>query len=175
MTKSIHYQQLGLFFVLWCILSSCEPRHSDDATSQINLERVRMELITAMNSSDVDGIMNTLSPDHVTMPPNEPAYHDAEKLRRWHEYRIEHFDTDYEFEIIETQQSAKYAIDYWILKLNSKSISEQESTFGDNKGIWVWEKQDDNEWKLLWSIWNENIPAHPSDDSTSTNEGTEIP
>lgn len=27
------------------------------------------------------------------------------------------------------------------------------------KGLWVWERQEDGSWKLLWSIWNSNRGA----------------
>jgi len=150
-----------IFLFLIPLLFSCNPAQKNANTEQDLLEKARMEFIAAMNANDIDAIMDFLSSGHVTMAPNEPAYYDNDKLRQWHEYRVEHFNTNFKFDILSTKYSEKYAIDYWMLTTDSFSITENESTMGDNKGIWVWERQEDGQWKLLWSIWNENIPAHP--------------
>jgi ketosteroid isomerase-like protein len=143
---------------------SCQSRQTDSTAEKLSLEKARTDLISAMNSNDINAIMSALSSEHVTMAPNEPAYDDMEKLRRWHEFRVEHFDTEYQFNVVKTTYSDQYAMDYWMLETNSISKTENESTMGDNKGIWIWKRMEDGEWKLLWSIWNENIPSRQTEE-----------
>ena len=33
-----------------------------------------------------------------------------------------------------------------------------EDVVDSTKGVWIWERQEDGSWKILWSIWNSNLP-----------------
>ena len=170
MKKTLRIPIIGLGIFIITMWVACNSEKTPSETGRENLNKARSEYIAALNSNRIDAIMQNLSPDHVTMAPNEPAYDDREKLQQWHEYRIEHFDTEYQFKVINTKYSDSHAIDYWILETNSVSITDSESIMGDYKGLWIWEHNGDGQWELLWSIWNENIPYRRTEDHDKGNQ-----
>lgn len=131
----------------------------DDALSQI--AGVREQTQTALTSDDVDGIMAALADDHVTMPPGEPAFTDGASLAAWHEARVAQFSLEGDFTTEEIRWYGDVAIERWSATNRLVPKGQGQEASDSLKGLWVWERQEDGSWKILWSIWNSNGGAEP--------------
>jgi len=80
----LHLSLISVFF-LALTGTSCAPAPNESDPSAIT--EAREQLIAALNSDNVDGIMAILTGDHITMAPNEPALA-LTGLRAWHASRI---------------------------------------------------------------------------------------
>jgi len=150
-----------LFFLILALslgaIYACTENVDVEADRKAVLEASR-KITSALNKGDVDEIMNILTADHITMAPNEPAFDDMAKLRKWHETRYSLFDVKIEITSQEIILLGDWAYQYHI---NSSKAIQKES--GDivtdsGKGIWIWKRQTDGIWKLARSIWNSDLP-----------------
>jgi ketosteroid isomerase-like protein len=122
------------------------------------ISKVGDQLIAALNSDDVDGIMVCLTSDHVTMAPDVPALDDLDTLRKWHEDRVK----EVSIEVTSARHEPEVIRD-WACQRFNNSITATPKAGGDavkteNKGIWIWRRQADGSWKLTTSIWNRDNP-----------------
>ena len=144
------------------LLSACTQSDKQTAASiQADLAaigEVRQQLIDALNSDDVEGIMSGLTSDHLTMPPNEPTPQTLDALRSWHKQRIAEFTFDIVVSKPDVEVSGDWAIDRWsstiILTPRDSGVSIQNI----QKGLWIWHRELDGSWKLTCSIWNSDNP-----------------
>ena len=131
-----------------------EPTLEDDL-AQISV--ARDALITAIVQDDVDGIMGQLTDDHLTMPPGVPMPPDNDQLRQWHQERIDEYTFRSDFVTDDIQVRGDIAIERWSGASALVPRDGSSEIQADDKGVWIWERQDDGSWKLLWSIWNSDV------------------
>ena len=140
------------------LLSACTQSDKQTAASiQADLAaigEVRQQLIDALNSDDVDGIMGTLTGDHLTMPPNEPTPKTLDALRSWHERRIAEFTIAIVMSSPEVELGGDWAIDRWSSTTSLTPRDSGASIQNTQKGLWIWQRELDGSWKLSRSIWN---------------------
>ncbi len=122
------------------------------------IEAAAEQLRTALRSDDVGGIMAVLTDDHLTMPPDQPTPPDNEALEAWHQARIEQFAFESEMTTEELRLYGDLAIHRWSVENRLVPKGEGEVQTDSSKGVWIWERQEDGSWELLWSIWNSNLP-----------------
>jgi ketosteroid isomerase-like protein len=120
---------------------------------------VRTQLQTALSENDVAGIMAGLTDDHLSMPPDQPAPPDNEALTAWHQARVEQFSYEGDFTTDDVRLYGNIAIERWSGDSRVIPRGGGEDTTDSTKGVWIWERQADGSWKLLWSVWNSSLPA----------------
>lgn len=118
----------------------------------------RARLIRAIETDDVEGLLASLTADHVTMAPDEPAV-DARALRAWHERRIAAFATKVTATLDDLRVEGEGAVDSWhgTLSLTPRAGGAPVSMAA--KGIWFWRREPDGRWRLARSTWNRDSPA----------------
>ena len=150
-----------LTVVFGVILAACQagPENAepslDEDLAQIGV--ARDGLITAIVQDDVDGIMAHLTDDHLTMPPGVPTPSNDAALRQWHQDRIDQFTFSSDFVTDDVQVRGDIAIERWSAASTLTSRSDDSEIHDNNKGVWIWERQADGSWKLLWSVWNSSV------------------
>ncbi len=117
------------------------------------------QLMAALNADDVPGILAGLTADHITMAPDVAALADRDALTSWHQWRIDNFTTRIAFSSEEIRLLGDYAVQRWSTQLQLVPREEGVGVDGRSKGVWVWQRQADGSWKLLWSIWNHDSTA----------------
>ncbi len=141
----------------------CAPVEDEGSPIQVeDLTAIREagdQLVAALRSDDVPGIMAALTDDHFTMPPDQPTPPDNEALAAWHQARIDQFAFESEMTTEETRLYGDLAIQRWSVDNRLVPKGEGEVQTDSSKGVWIWERQEDGAWKLLWSIWNSNLSA----------------
>jgi ketosteroid isomerase-like protein len=142
-------------------LGSTAGKAADDGRQGVVDARAR--LIRAMEANDVDGIMSSLTADHVTMAPDEPALADARALRVWHERRVAGYTMKGTWAFDDLHVEGDAAVDSWhaVLTLTPKAGGAPASMAA--KGVQFWRRERDGRWRLARSIWNNDGPARAVD------------
>lgn len=153
--------RLLLVSVLGFVSMGCQERADDTAASLeedlADLTTVSNALTTAIVEDDVEGIMAHLTDDHVTMPPGGPMLPNNDALRQWHQARVDDYRYSADFVTEDIQVRGDLAIERWSGTSTLSARDGSAEIEDDVKGVWIWERQADGSWKLLWSIWNSNL------------------
>jgi ketosteroid isomerase-like protein len=155
------------------LLPACAPQTEEQAKPEPQVDvnadkeaitKVGDQLIAALESNNVDGIMACLTDDHVTMAPDVPVLDDLDALGNWHKDRVESFAVDIELTSEELEVIGDWAFQRWSIsqKLTPKAGGDPVQT--QNKGIWTFKRQADGQWKLACAVWNSDgpPPAEPT-------------
>jgi uncharacterized protein (TIGR02246 family) len=140
------------------IYNANDPALSPDADLAA-IAAVRTQLQTALREDDVAGIMAGLTDNHLTMPPDQPAPPDNEALAAWHQARVDQYSWAGEMATDEVRIYGNIAIERWSGTTRVIPKAGGEEITDSTKGVWIWERQADGSWKLLWSVWNSSLPA----------------
>ena len=138
-------------------LGSTAGKASDDRRQGVIDARAR--LIRAMETNDVEGIMASLTADHVTMAPDELALADATALRAWHERRIAAYTMKGTWAFDDLHVEGDAAVDSWHGVLSLTPNTGGAPTSMTAKGVQFWRRERDGRWRLARSIWNSDGPA----------------
>ncbi len=159
MSKMIPLCSIALVLVI----SGCSPEQPASRSSVEDdlaaIAESRTGILDALLADDVPGLMSYVTEDHFTMAPDEPTVPNNVALAEWHQSRIEQFVFRSTFRTEDIQIRGDIAIERW------SSDSELEPREGgpivedSSKGVWIWERQPDGSWKLLWAIWSSDLPA----------------
>ena len=152
---------LGLLVFAGC--TTQEVANSTEA-DRAAVEAASLMVQRALAENNIDAILAALTTeDHLTMAPNEPILPNGPDLRSWHEARIAAaptavFETTTEGIVI----AGDMAIQRWSSNVSVTSPDGGAPIADNLKGIWVWQRQPDDTWKLYWSIWNSDNPVPTS-------------
>lgn len=116
-------------------------------------------LKSAMSLDNVPGIMAELTDDHLTMPPDGPTPPNSQALADWHQARMDQFAFESVFTTEEVRVLGDIAIERFSGSTRLVPREGGEDVVDSTKGVWIWERQEDGSWKILWSIWNSNLPG----------------
>jgi ketosteroid isomerase-like protein len=91
------------------------------------------------------------------MAPDGPTPVDNEALSAWHEARVEQFAFNGDFTTDDIQLYGDIAIERFSGDMRLTPKGGGEDVVDTTKGVWIWKRQDDGSWRLLWSIWNSDL------------------
>jgi len=148
-----------LGFTILACSSVQEPVRPSAEEDLAEIAAAGARLREALASDDVPGIMAELAEDHLTMPPNEPTKPNNQALADWHQARVDQFSNESANATDDTRLFGDIAIERFSGDLRLVPREGGEDVVDSAKGVWIWEKQEDGDWKLLWSIWNSNLPV----------------
>jgi len=146
------------FTILACSQSqeSVRPPVAEDLAA---IADAGARLKSAMSLDDVPGIMAELAEDHLTMPPDGPTPPNDQVLAEWHQARMDQFTFESVFTTDEVRLLGDFAIERFSGSTRLVPREGGDDVVDSTKGVWIWERQEDGSWKILWSIWNSNLPA----------------
>ena len=149
---------LFALLITFLMLSACTQQDEQTTAShQADLAAIgeaRQQLIDALIADDVEKIMDGLTSDHLTMPPNAPTPQTLDALRSWHERRIAEFTMDFVVSSPELEIGGDWAIDRYSSTVTFTPRDSGASIQIPSKGLWIWHHEPDGSWKLSRSIWN---------------------
>ncbi|MGD2121641.1 MAG: nuclear transport factor 2 family protein [Gemmatimonadota bacterium] len=144
-------------------LIACAPQEEAQGPTReedlAGIAEARNAILSALHNDDIDGIMAALIDDHLTMAPGAPTVPDNEALFEWHQNRIDLYSFESEHSTDDILLEGDIAVERW--SGPSRLVSRGDGSMVEDfiKGIWVWQRQPDGSWKLLWSIWNSDLPV----------------
>ena len=129
--------------VLFSFLSGCAV-HAHGENDREAIGKVRIQLQEAMRQGSPEGATAVFADDVVVMSPNRPAYEGIEAARQWATMDLTQTHPTMSFEIDALELAGDWAIErgtYWQ---------------GAGKRIWVYQRQEDNSWKIKYIMWSSN-------------------
>jgi ketosteroid isomerase-like protein len=147
------------------LLAGCSPQETGTSieADRAAVEEASRAARSAIRGNDNDVILAALTADHLTMAPNQPIIPNGPDLRSWHETRIAAGEiTQYEATTEDIVIAGDIAIERWSAELSATSSDGGPPITDRLKGIWMWQRQPDDTWKLYWSIWNSDNPVPTS-------------
>lgn len=157
---------LALTILIAVILGGCQPivfepegtlaQAEDDAATEAEVDAVRAASAAwdeAFNAGDLEALMELYAEDAVDMPPGFPAIEGIEAIAGDLEYILGEYDAHHETSIVDIKIGGDLAVERanYTMELTPKAGGETMTEVG--KHIVVRQKIDD-EWKVLWEIWN---------------------
>ncbi len=162
--------QLRITAITWiiafCFVGCAQPDEGTGSSSEADLAAIAEageQLIAALNEDDIPGILAGLSADHITLAPNELLLADEQANRAWHQSRIDSFTFSSMFTSEDIRLEGDLAVERWSSAIKLTSRSGGTDIEDQSKGLWVWQRQADGSWKLLWSIWNSDNALVPNE------------
>ncbi|MBW1906355.1 MAG: nuclear transport factor 2 family protein [Deltaproteobacteria bacterium] len=148
-----------LGFTILACSSVQEPVRPSAEEDLAAIADARARLQAALASDDVPGIIAELADGHLTMAPNGSAPPDNQALADWHQARVDQFSFESAFTTDDIQLFGDIAIERF--SGDSRLVPREggDDVVDSTKGVWIWERQEDGSWKILWSIWNSNLPV----------------
>ena len=130
------------------------------ADAREGLNQLRQQYIAAVNASDTDAFVKSLTDDVVFMPPDTPKLAGKRAVGSW--MTTEYFDryrVEFDFSYEEIQEFGTHAVvsGPFSLKMTPKSGGETEAVRG--KFLDLCRRDADGSWKFARGAWNLDAPV----------------
>ncbi len=112
----------------------------------------------AAGAEDIDAMMSLFADDAVRMPPNAPAAIGSAAIRDLFLQDWQANDFEGRNELVDLRIAGDLAVGYGTWE--GRVIPEDGSPAFDDVGKWMasWERQTDGSWKVLWNVFNSDLP-----------------
>jgi uncharacterized protein (TIGR02246 family) len=117
-------------------------------------------LLSAVNASDLAGVLAIWSEDGVLMPPHRASVHGRRAIEQYFGELFQRRKVQFFFPASRIELSGDMAVErveYTVLMWSLTNESETVSDAG--KGVHVYRRQADGSWKLSMDIWNSDSPS----------------
>ena len=112
-------------------------------------------------SGNVDSLIAIGTSDFHLMPPDEPAVHGSDGLRKWAETVFGQVTMSGRYMSSDVTVSGDLAVARYTAELTMTPKSGGAPTTEQIKGIHVMKRQPDGTWKIAQDVWNSDAPAGP--------------
>jgi len=114
----------------------------------------------AVKEGDIDAHLAVLGDDAVILPPNEAAIHGKPAFRAssetfYSQFTMERFDHSREELVV----AGDWAFERWTVSMAVASREGGDAVSDQVKGIHIYRKQSDGNWKIVRDIWNSDNPV----------------
>jgi len=137
-----------------------QPKPDVEADIQA-IKNIVAELEAALNAGDTDRYIPFYADNIVEIYPNEPAYIGKEAIRSRDKQMFEEMTLQDVYTVQDVKVSGNLAVAHflWSTTVIFKASGETDDTNGN--WIMVFEKQSDETWKVVYSIWSDEGLIRP--------------
>ena len=119
----------------------------------------------AVAEGDVEGHLAVLGEGAVIMPPNQPAFFEkaafaSSSEQFYSQYEMTHFVHSREELVV----AGEWAFERWTVSMAVAPRQGGEAVGDQVKGIHIFHRQPDGDWRLVRDIWNSDRPVSGSED-----------
>jgi len=147
---------------LFCIAVGCqqgervlvEPKPNVEADIQAIKDAI-VEVEAAVNAGDTDRAMVHLADDAVLIRPNEPALIGKEAIRESVQQEFGGVTLQDVYTVKGIKVSGDLAVAHFLWSTTFKFKANGKSDETNGNWIMVFEKQSDETWKIIYSIWSD--------------------
>jgi ketosteroid isomerase-like protein len=122
------------------------------------LALVSSALLSAVNGSNVDGVLAIWRTDGTLMPPHHAAVHGHAALRAYFADLFTRRRLAFAFTASEVHLAGDLALERLSFQATSTPVTSGESSEDVGKGLHVYARDSDGTWKLLLDIWHSDRP-----------------
>ena len=127
-------------------------------TDHSEIGAVREALRTAVNASDVDGILACWAPDGVLMPPHHPRVQGHAAIAEYFRTVFARRSLSFTFTESSVTLVGDVAFERLTYTVVAKSLTDGRATDDVGKGLHVYARQPDGRWRIAQDIWNSDRP-----------------
>ena len=145
-----------------CVLLAACTRTPDTTADIQAINQVREREIALAGTGNMDSLLTVFTSDVAFMPPNEPAVHGQEALRKWGEAMFGQITLNGRYTSSEVSVSGDWAVDRYTGVLTATPKAGGSPTEEQIKGVHVMKRQPDGTWRIAQDVWNSDAPPSPS-------------
>jgi uncharacterized protein (TIGR02246 family) len=120
---------------------------------------VTARLLSAVNASDLAGVLAVWSDEGVLMPPHHPSVHGRPEIERYFRQLFEHTQFTFSFTSTQIHISGDTAFERVAYTASARPARGGSEIRDVGKGLHVFRRQPDGSWTLIMDIWNSDAPA----------------
>jgi uncharacterized protein (TIGR02246 family) len=148
----------GILVPLVVAAVGCAPSYDYEADAAA-IEAMREAEEAALVAGDVDATMALFSSDAMLMLANEPPFVGADAIREWVEALTEGMTISFEsYETEDVRVSGDLAVEYYTGVWTMTPLDGSDPVTENNKGLHVYERQEDGSWLIIYDMANSNDP-----------------
>lgn len=151
------------------LLSACQPAERSAATEPVDIAAIKAAshnaYVEAINTNDVDTIMARLTDDVVFQAPGAPELIGHDAVRSFIGGYVEAFQTEWDKSSIDFTVSGDWAFERYAYTHTDVHRETGETVTGTGKGIIIYERGNDDVWRVAADGWSEiAVPVDPQAD-----------
>ena len=138
------------------VLSSCSVSvPSDDIVDVATVqEATHDKYLAALNSNDLERIMDSLSEDIVFQGPGSPETIGKPAVRERMTTYLENYNDEFDKTAKQFTVSGDWAFSRYTTKSTTKNKKTGEVTNDNGKGVFIFHREKDGKWRLVIDSWN---------------------
>jgi len=150
---------VSLTLVAAAACSTTEQRPSEARDSaQAAAHHAHKEYVAAINSNDLEAVMDMLTEDVVFLAPHEPALIGKQAVRHWAEGYLKAFKIHWEKETMDFIVAGDWAIEYYAYRSYDVPVAGGPPLRDAGKGINIYRYGADGRWRVARDAWNSDLP-----------------
>ena len=126
------------------------------------INAVREREVALASSGNTDSLLTVYANDVHWMPPNEPAAHGEEALKKSWETMFGQVTLNVRYTNSEVNVSGDWAVDRYTAVITATPKAGGNPIEEQIKGVHIMKRQPDGTWRIAQDVWNSDAPLSPS-------------
>lgn len=135
---------------------------ADADAEAAGVARTTARLLSAVNASDLAGVLGVWSADGVLMPPHHPSVRGRPAIERYFKQLFAQTRLTFSFTSSEIHVSGDTAFERVEYAVSARPVRDGLELQDVGKGLHVYRRQPNGSWKLALDIWNSDTAARTS-------------
>lgn len=126
------------------------------------INAVREREVALASTGDTDSLLAVYASDVHWMPPNEPAAHGEEALKKSWDAMLRQVTLNVRYTGSEVSVSGDWAVDRYTGVITATPKAGGNPIEEQIKGVHIMKRQPDGTWRIAQDVWNSDAPLSPS-------------
>lgn len=145
------------------------PANQTDTRADVAaINETREREIALVATGDANRLSSVYTSDVAMMPPNEPAVHGQDAMRKWAEATFGQVTMSGRYTTSDVSVAGDWAIDRYAGVLTITPKGGGSPTEEKIKGIHIMKRQPDGTWLIAQDVWNSDAPPPASPPAPAT-------
>jgi uncharacterized protein (TIGR02246 family) len=138
------------------VLSSCSVSVPSDEVVDVAAaqQATHDKYVSALNANDLERIMDSYSEDIVLQGPGSPETIGKPAVRERMTTYLENYNDEFDKTVEQFTVSDDWAFSRYTYKSTTKNKKTGAVTTDDGKGVFIFHREKDGEWRLVIDSWN---------------------
>lgn len=155
-----------ILFVLFSIAAlsfgcsnSTQKSEADHSASEASAHLAHDAYVQAINSNNLDSLLEMLTDDIVFMYPNESPLVGKDEVKPWVEGYLEAFKTNWDKPVLEFVVNGDWAFERYSYAATDSSLEDGSVYEETGWGLAIYHRDADGKWRVARDAWGPDIPA----------------
>ena len=160
-------QWLVLVLVTVAASACARPAPQGDTQADVAaINEVREREVALASSGNMDSLLTVYASDVHWMPPNEPAAHGEEALKKSWQAMLGQVTLNVRYTGSEVSVSGDWAVDRYTAVITATPKAGGNPIEETIKGVHIMKRQPDGTWRIAQDVWNSDAAPPPSSPPT---------